>query len=207
MKADGRGGRALLLLAMCAAILAPIADSRSAPQNTTSDDIAPPLIRQMVGTWNVEQRMWPAPSANAINLPPAVARRRLVEGAFLEEIMSLAPGSKGDRFTRIAYFNYNAVDQKYEYFSLDTRVPQMMNEKSREAVRQSETPDQRFVLLDGGRFVAPRWGDATNAAFTYRLAVGKVENGRQVVQLYLTPQSTESTKEFLAFEYVYTRKR
>lgn len=30
---------------------------------------------------------------------------------------------------------------------------------------------------------------------------------RQVVQLYLTPQSGKSLKEFLAFEYVYTRQR
>jgi hypothetical protein len=40
-----------------------------------------------------------------------------------------------------------------------------------------------------------------------RLAIGKVENGRQVVQLYLTPQPAGSAQEFLAFEYVYTRKR
>jgi len=42
--------------------------------------------------------------------------------------------------------------------------------------------------------------------FIYRLTVGEVEKDRQVVQLYLTPQSGESTKEFLAFEYIYPRQ-
>jgi hypothetical protein len=35
----------------------------------------PSLIRLMVGTWDVEQRMWPAPGAAAIKLPSAVAKR------------------------------------------------------------------------------------------------------------------------------------
>src|SRR5438270_5628937 len=87
------------------------------------------LLSQMVGTWDVQQRMWPGAGREAVNLPPAVARRRLVGGAFLEEVMELPPGSKQDPFTRIAFFNYNAVNQQHEYFSLDTRAPQMMSEK------------------------------------------------------------------------------
>ena len=63
------------------------------------------------------------------------------------------------------------------------------------------------IKLAGTRFVAPRWGEATNVAFTYRLTIGEIENDRQVVRLYLTPQAGESPKEFLAFEYIYTRQR
>jgi hypothetical protein len=33
------------------------------------------------------------------------------------------------------------------------------------------------------------------------------EKEQQAVRLYLTPQSGANIKEFLAFEYVYTRKR
>jgi Protein of unknown function (DUF1579) len=164
------------------------------------------MMQQMVGTWSVQQRMWPGAGAEAINLPPAVARRRLVEGAFLEEVMGLAQKSGQESFTRTAYFNYNAVNQQYEYFSLDSRAPQMMYEKSYASDEQSK-PGKGGIKLYGSSFVAPRWGDATNAAFMYRLMVGKVEKDRQVVQLYLTPQSAESAKEFLAFEYVYTRQR
>lgn len=163
-------------------------------------------MQQMIGTWNVQQRMWPGSGAAAIILPPAIARRRLVEGAFLEEIMELAQKSGQEPFTRIAYFNYNAVIQQYEYISLDSRAPQVMIEKSHEAEGQSKSGKGGIKLYEGS-FVAPRWGEYTNAAFMYRLTVGEVEKDRQVVQLYLTPQSGESAKEFLAFEYVYTRQR
>lgn len=37
--------------------------------------------------------------------------------------------------------------------------------------------------------------------------MGGIENDQQVVQLYLTPESAENAKEFLAFEYVYTRRK
>jgi hypothetical protein len=44
-------------------------------------------------------------------------------------------------------------------------------------------------------------------AFSYRLTVGGIEDDDQVVRLYLTPRAAENAKEFLAFEYVYTRRR
>jgi hypothetical protein len=162
------------------------------------------ILLQMVGTWDVQQRMWPGVGGEAVTLPPAVARRRMVGGAFLEEVMELPPGSKQDPFTRIAFFNYNAVNQQHEYFSLDTRAPQMMSEKSFESggIRSEDG-----IILFGGSFVAPKWGEVTNAAFRYRLRIGRLEKDRQVVQLYLTPLSGKSAKEFLAFEYVYTRQR
>ena len=144
--------------------------------------------------------------AEAINLPSAIARRRMVGGAFLEEVMELAQGAGGESFTRIALFNYNAVNQQYEYFSLDTRAPQVMHEKSYEAGGEGKAHDKRGITLYGDSFVA-RWGEKTNAAFRYRLTIGEVEKYRQVVQLFLTPQSAEGAKEFLAFEYVYTRQR
>ncbi|MGH7719324.1 MAG: hypothetical protein ACREON_10830 [Gemmatimonadaceae bacterium] len=56
----------------------------------------------MVGTWNVAQRMWTGPDAEPMTAPPAVARRRPIGDAFLEEVIEVAPGSGQDPFTRIA---------------------------------------------------------------------------------------------------------
>jgi hypothetical protein len=196
----------VVVCAACCMSLTPVAHGQKPSLSTAGENSLPSLMQRMVGTWNVQQRMWPGSGAEAINLPSAIARRRLIEGAFLEEVMELTQGSRQERFTRIAYFNYNAVNQQYEYFSLDTRAPQMMNEKSYEAGVQSKT-HEGGVTLYGDSFVAPRWGETTNAPFRYRLTIGGVEKDRQVVQLYLTPQSGESAKEFLAFEYVYTRQR
>jgi hypothetical protein len=186
---------------VCCIALCSVAHAQNAP----SKNSAPTLMQQMVGTWKVQQRMWPSFGAEAINLPPAVARRHLMAGGFLEEVMEPAKKSRKASFTRIAYFNYNAVNQQYEYFSLDSRAPQMMNEWSDKTEEQSNR-GKEGIKLNGGSFVAPQWGEAKNVAFTYRLAVGGIESNSQVVQLYLTPQAGESPREFLAFEYVYTRQ-
>ncbi len=60
------------------------------------------------------------------------------------------------------------------------------------------------VELIGTSFVAPQWGEKKNVPFMYRLTLGPVQNGRQVVQMFLTEQNGEGD-EFLAFEYVYER--
>jgi hypothetical protein len=174
------------------------------PLSVMAQDDPSALLRSMAGTWTVEQRMWAAPGAEATSLPAAIAERRLVDGKFLEESMSpvgLAPGSPGF-FTRTAVFNYNSVNKKYEYFSIDTRAPQAMNETGptfSRAVGPSE------IRLSGGTFVAPEWGPAKNVRFKYRLTIGAVDDNRQVVKLYLTPQSGVPPKEFTGFEYVYVR--
>jgi hypothetical protein len=178
------------------------AHAQSTPQKTADAT----LLQQMVGSWNVQQRMWPGFGADAVNLPPAVARRHLMAGGFLEETMEAVKKTGEGSFTRTAFFNYNTVNQQYEYFSLDSRAPQMMNERSDKTAEQTH-PGKDGIKLDGGNFVAPQWGAAKNVAFTYRLNVGAIENDSQTVRLYLTPQEGESRKEFLAFEYVYTRRR
>jgi hypothetical protein len=168
----------------------------------------PPLIREMVGTWDVQEWMWPGPGAQAIVLAPAVARRRLIGGKFLEEVMTGATGPSAP-FSRIAYFDYNAVDEQYEYFSIDTRAPQMMNERSLAARGGSEGGGP--LTLQGGTFVAPEWGRFGNTAFRYRIVIVPVVNDRQAVRLYLTPLTgpgpAPDHEEFLAFRYLYTRQR
>src|SRR4030095_11705597 len=82
----------------------------------------PELLSNMTGTWDVQQRMWPGPKAGAVNLPPAVAERRLAQDTYLEETMHAAD-DRADRsgaFTRHAH--YNPVTSRYEYASLDTRA-------------------------------------------------------------------------------------
>lgn len=210
MKSIYQAARILSLLAACivpVTTLAPVAYGQRAPLSTADNEPVPALIRKMVGAWEVRQRMWPISGDEATELPSTVAQRRLIGGVFLQEVMKPAPESKEEPFTRIAYFNYNAVSQQYEYFSMDSRAPQMMNERSYDAGVQGKMHDPGEMILYGeDTFVIPQWGEATNVAFRYRLVMGEVENNRQIVRLHLTPQSGESLKEFLAFEYVYTRQ-
>lgn len=121
--------------------------------------------------------------------------------------MEAAPGSGQEPFTRIAYFNYNRVTQQYEAVSMDTRAPQMMYEKSySDAPRDTGQQQRTLVLHLEDNFVLPRWGDRANAAFKGRKVI-EFETDRQVVRLYWTPLAGEGAEEFLAGEYIYTRRR
>jgi Protein of unknown function (DUF1579) len=196
---------AWVLFVLCGmADIVPAAHAQHASPSLAPVSSVPALIEQMQGTWDVQERMWTGSGAAAIDLPAAVAHRRLIGHAFLEEVMERAPQAQGDTFTRVSYFNYNAINQQYEYFSIDTRAPQMMFERTYAA---GTLNNEIGITLYGGSFVAPRWGKATNVAFRYRIKIGGVQQKRQIVQLYLTPLSAEGTKEFLAFEYVYTRRQ
>jgi hypothetical protein len=114
-------------------------------------------MQQMVGTWKVQQRMWLGYGAQAIDLPTAIARRHLLPGGFLEEVMEPAKKSGKEPFNRTAYFNYNTVTQQYEYFSLDSRAPQMMNERS-ERVEEQREPGKGGIKLYGGKFCSAEVG-------------------------------------------------
>ena len=192
----------VLLCSLCTLVMAATA-SAATIKDQGHGDAAASLIHSMLGTWDVKEWMWQAPGGAAVPLPSAVAHRRLIGNDFIQEVMSATPGSEG-AFTRFAYFGYNAVNQDYEYFSLDTRAPQMMNERSFGA--GSGVPARHSIDLLGSTFVAPQWGKLTNAAFRYRLVVGPVEHDRQEVVLYLTPLSGASQPEFQAFKYVYSRR-
>jgi len=162
-----------------------------------------PLIPQMVGTWDVAQRMWPGPNSAPMTLPAAIAQRHLVGNLLLQETMEAVPGSKPP-FTRVANFGFNAVTREYEYFTWDSRAPQMMSEKSRPAIASGNRASDA-VALYGGLFLAPQWGQMKAMTFRYRFTLGRIHAGRQTARLYLTPQSGPSRSEFLAMEYVYTK--
>lgn len=160
------------------------------------------MLTDMSGTWSVEQRMWPGPTAKAVELPPAVAERALVDGKYVTEVMkpATADGSLPS-FQRNAFFTVNPVTRRFEYASLDTRAPQLMTERS------ARTDGALPINLSGGLFTAPQWGAHRNVRFRYRLQMSEVKADRQTVRLYLTPQTTLARKEFLAFEYVYSKLR
>jgi Protein of unknown function (DUF1579) len=175
--------------------------STSAQVSADTPTSVTPLMRQMPGTWEVQARMWPGPDAKAVALPPAIAHRDLIRNAYLRETMEPEQSSEGPPFTRVAYFSYNWINQQYEYFSLDSRLPQMMSYAIPGA---NKTHDGRIDLV-GTTFVAPEWGADKNVPFMYRLAIGPIEGDKQVAQLFLTRQSGEGG-EFLAFEYIYRRR-
>jgi hypothetical protein len=199
----------VLLVGLPEAVLPPLELSAQArPESAAPVPTSPELdlIRKMVGTWDVRASLWLGPDAKAI-VQSAVARRRLVGEGLLEEVMTPSPGSDGPAFTRVAWLGHNAVTGSYEYVSWDTRAPQMMYQTSRDVGAPGANGGVNpiwFYLRDN--FVVPQWGDARNVAFRQRLLFEPGE-GRQVVRLYWTQLGGEPSQEFLAGEYVYTRRQ
>jgi len=184
-------------LLLCATALGPVL---SQAQPAAAD-----LLTSMAGAWDVQQRMWPSPQAAPVELPPAVAQRQLVQGLYVQEVMqSIDNGaSQASPFTRNATLNFNPVTRQYEYASLDSRAPQLMVERG---PMPQVANGAQALQLQGGTFLAPEWGTLKNVRFSYRLTLGAVVQGKQWVKLYLTPLSNLPKKEFLAFEYVYSKK-
>jgi hypothetical protein len=188
----------LKLLSLIVATFAPMVGAIAVAQETS------PLLENMVGTWDVQQRMRPGPRAAAVELPSAIAHRELVGGKYLQENMEPISGEATHSFHRNAFLNYNPVTRRYEYTSLDTRAPQLMMEMSRPVDPQRVSAAE--LKLQGGDFLAPEWGGAKNVRFKYRLSIGEIKNDQQAIQLFLTPTSVLPKEEFLAFEYLYTRR-
>jgi Protein of unknown function (DUF1579) len=151
----------LVLTGIIYSQLAAGAVDREAIQSTSRVP-ANALLQQMVGTWTVQQRMWPGVRKPAVSLPPAVATRRMIEGVFLEETMTRVDNADTPPFTRTAYFNYDAVSKRYDYFSIDSRAPQMMNYEPAE----SKDPDG-VVRLQG----ASLWRNSGEMPRTLRLPI------------------------------------
>jgi hypothetical protein len=79
-------------------------------------------LAAQAGTWNVVATMWPAPHAVPIVTRGLVAERAMI-GSYLQEIMQPAPGSKVPDFRRLDYLNFDHVEGRWKYVSMDTRFP------------------------------------------------------------------------------------
>jgi len=79
-------------------------------------------LERSVGTWNVTFTAWPSSDATPIVTNGLVAERTMV-GALLHEVMRPAPGSSGGDFRRIDYLDYDRIEGRWKYASIDTRLP------------------------------------------------------------------------------------
>lgn len=79
-------------------------------------------LARRVGTWDVVMTLRTAPDSAPAVTRGLVAERAMV-GLFLHEEMKPAPGSSLPDFRRIAYLGYNRVEGRWQYVSLDTRLP------------------------------------------------------------------------------------
>ena len=66
--------------------------------------------------------MWPSAGAPPIVTRGLIAERTMI-GPILQEIMRPAPGSNMADFRRLDYLNFDRVEGRWKYVSMDTRFP------------------------------------------------------------------------------------
>ena len=157
------------------------------------------LIRPMIGTWQVQQLIWKKAGTKPVSSPPFRVRRQLI-GHFLQEIMDAKPGTSIAPFTRMSYINFNNANRRWEYVVLDTRWPVVMFETSKDETVTNN--NQLSFYLDS--FIMPPMMSKEHAGeqVRQRRTLSFVSPNQQVVRQYLT---LPAGKEYLAFEYTYTR--
>lgn len=74
------------------------------------------------GDWDVVETVWPKPGAPAQVRRGQIAQRRMV-GLYLNETMLDPTARPAPGVERIDYLGYNRVTGRWEYLSMDTRVP------------------------------------------------------------------------------------
>jgi hypothetical protein len=80
------------------------------------------FLAAQTGTWDVIATLWPSPDARPKVMRGLVAVRKMI-GAYLQELLQPAPGSKNPDFQRIDYLNFDHVEGRWKYVSMDTRFP------------------------------------------------------------------------------------
>ncbi|HJR75136.1 MAG TPA: DUF1579 family protein [Luteimonas sp.] len=120
--------RSALALFLLAAFHSASAQQASAPaEPSAAQRMSQPgpeqkqLARQL-GTWDVVATLWPAPGADPLVTRGLIAERRMV-GPILQETMKPAPGSGVADFERLDYLDFDRVEGRWKYVSMDTRFP------------------------------------------------------------------------------------
>lgn len=98
------------------------ADEPSAAQRMSEPGPEENQLRGWIGQWDVVASLWPAPGAQPIVSRGIIAERAMI-GPILQEIMHPTPGSPTADFRRLDYLNFDRVEGRWKYVSMDTRFP------------------------------------------------------------------------------------
>lgn len=79
-------------------------------------------LRARTGTWDVVATLWPTPDAAPIVTRGLIAERSMI-GPYLQEVMHPDAGAAVPDFRRLDYLNYDRVEGRWKYVSMDTRFP------------------------------------------------------------------------------------
>ncbi|MEJ7598756.1 MAG: DUF1579 family protein [Kofleriaceae bacterium] len=158
------------------------------------------LLERDAGTWEVTATMWQAPGAKPMITKGLVAERTMV-GRYLQETMKPAAGSKDPPFTRLDYLHFSRVEGRWQYVSMDTRMPVGVMPAS-----SFDRGSEKSVTLEFAPLAFVGMGDKVEGTMMRsNLVITRDGKDHQVKEQHWV-KADGSGKEWLAIRYDYRRK-
>ena len=201
-KTNRRSSTAFCLGLILAATPA-VALAQQAPSvETRLNELGPEgkALAQRAGVWDVTFTSWDKPGAAPVTTTGLMAERQMI-GPMLQEMLHMAPGAPGPPFTRVDDLTFNRLEGRWNYMSMDTRVPNGMMS----AWSLDHDPAER-VFVSFQPFATTGSGpDATGQMFRMEEIIIREDANHDRKDQYFTPASGSPTK-WLAKRYSYTRR-
>jgi hypothetical protein len=151
------------------------------------------------GTWDVVMTLRPTAQATPVVVKDLIAERTMI-GPYLQEIMRPRAGSSVADFHRIEYLTYNRVEARWQYVSMDTRVPIGLMT----ATSVGDEPSTSITVYFEN-FAIPGFGpELEGRFFRARPQTTRESDDRDITRQFWT---SVGKSEWLAVQYVYSRKR
>jgi hypothetical protein len=104
-----------------------IATTAFAQAGTAAERMSQPSPERLalgrdIGAWDVVATLWPSANTTPVVTRGLVAERTMV-GSILQEVMRPASASGVPDFRRIDYLDFDRVEGRWKYVSMDTRFP------------------------------------------------------------------------------------
>jgi hypothetical protein len=159
-------------------------------------------LKDTVGVWDVVFILRTSADAQPVETRELVAERTMV-GSILQEILHPASGSKAPDFRRIDYLNFDRVEGRWKYVSMDTRFPvSIMPAWSRGPARDGkitlEFEPQAFVGF--GQAVEGRY-------MVSEMVVSRPDANHETKQQHVLMADGASSGGWILAEYQYTRRQ
>lgn len=180
--------------------------AQAAPKPSAAERMAAPgpeesVLKRRVGTWEVVASLWPSPGAAPIVMRGLIAERTMV-GPILQEVLRPAPNTKTANFQRIDYLNFDRVEGRWKYVSMDTRFPVSIMPAS----SMEPAVDGKVTL-----FFAPQafvgFGEAVEGRFmTSDMEISEKDADHDLKEQHVTMANGTGARWLFA-QYEYTRRR
>lgn len=157
-------------------------------------------LAKRVGVWDVTFTSWGKFDAAPVTINGLVAERQMI-GSILQEVLHPAPDTAAPSFTRIDYLTFNRVTSRWDYVSMDTRVPNGLMP----AWSFDRGTGQEIVVFFQPFAITGDGPDVRGQMIRMEQVITRQGPDREVKDQYFILADGVGTK-WLAKRYIYTRR-